>query len=32
MEPRPIGVYDIRLGGITAVRQLLRLLPGDQHV
>ena len=28
MDTRPIGVFDSGLGGLTAVRQLRRLLPG----
>ena len=29
MDTRPIGVFDSGLGGLTAVRQLRRLLPGE---
>lgn len=32
MDNRPIGVFDSGLGGLTAVRQLLRLLPGEDIV
>ena len=32
MDPRPIGVFDSGLGGLTAVRQLRRLLPGEDIV
>ena len=32
MDTRPIGVFDSGLGGLTAVRQLRRLLPGEDIV
>lgn len=32
MDARPIGVFDSGLGGLTAVRQLRRLLPGEDIV
>ena len=32
MDNRPIGVFDSGLGGLTAVRQLQRLLPGEEIV
>ena len=32
MDTRPIGVFDSGLGGLTAVRQLRRLLPGEDTV
>ena len=32
MDPRPIGVFDSGLGGLTAVRQLRRVLPGEDIV
>lgn len=32
MDHRPIGVFDSGLGGLTAVRQLRRLLPGEDIV
>ncbi len=32
MNDRPIGVFDSGLGGLTAVRQLRRLLPGESIV
>ncbi len=32
MDPRPIGVFDSGLGGLTAVRELTRLLPGEDVV
>ena len=32
MDNRPIGVFDSGLGGLTAVRQLRRLLPGENIV
>ncbi len=32
MDSRPIGVFDSGLGGLTAVRQLRRLLPGEDIV
>ena len=32
MDNRPIGVFDSGLGGLTAVRQLRRLLPGEDIV
>ncbi|MGM9608270.1 MAG: glutamate racemase [Oscillospiraceae bacterium] len=32
MDNRPIGVFDSGLGGLTAVRELIRLLPGEDIV
>ena len=32
MDTRPIGVFDSGLGGLTAVRELRRLLPGEDIV
>src|SRR5699024_10947105 len=32
MDNRPIGVFDSSLGGLTAVRQLRRVLPGEDIV
>lgn len=32
MDTRPIGVFDSGLGGLTAVRQLLRQLPGEDII
>ena len=32
MDKRPIGVFDSGLGGLTAVRELKRLLPGESIV
>lgn len=32
MDTRPIGVFDSGLGGLTAVRQLRRVLPGEDIV
>lgn len=32
MDQRPIGVFDSGLGGLTAVRELRRLLPGEDIV
>lgn len=32
MDPRPIGVFDSGLGGLTAVRELSRLLPGEKLI
>ncbi|WP_297212490.1 glutamate racemase [uncultured Flavonifractor sp.] len=32
MDERPIGVFDSGLGGLTAVRELRRLLPGEDIV
>ena len=32
MDKRPIGVFDSGLGGLTAVRELSRLLPGEDIV
>ena len=32
MDPRPIGVFDSGLGGLTAVRELRRLLPGEKLI
>ena len=31
-DPRPIGVFDSGLGGLTAVRELFRTLPGESVV
>ena len=30
MDPRPIGVFDSGLGGLTALRELAELLPGEE--
>ena len=32
MDNRPIGVFDSGVGGLTAMRQLIRLLPGERFV
>ena len=32
MDNRPIGVFDSGLGGLTAVRELRRILPGEDIV
>lgn len=32
MDNRPIGVFDSGLGGLTVVRQLLKMLPGEDIV
>lgn len=32
MNPRPIGVFDSGLGGLTAVRQLRRLMPSEDII
>lgn len=32
MDNRPIGVFDSGLGGLTTVRELLRLLPGEDLI
>ena len=32
MDKRPIGVFDSGLGGLTAVRELRRVLPGETIV
>ena len=32
MDQRPIGVFDSGLGGLTAVAELIRLLPGEEIV
>ena len=32
MDTRPIGVFDSGLGGLTAVRQLRRVLPGEDII
>ena len=32
MDTRPIGVFDSGMGGLTAVRQMTRLLPGEDIV
>ena len=29
MDTRPIGVFDSGMGGLTCVRQMIRLLPGE---
>ena len=31
-DPRPIGVFDSGLGGLTAVRELYRVLPGESVI
>src|SRR5436190_23988048 len=31
-DPRPIGVFDSGLGGLTAVRELFRVLPAESVV
>lgn len=31
-DPRPIGVFDSGLGGLTVVRELFRLMPGERIV
>ncbi len=31
-DPRPVGVFDSGLGGLTSVRELFRLLPGEPVV
>ena len=31
LDTRPIGVFDSGLGGLTAVRELCRLLPGEDR-
>src|SRR5436190_6002437 len=31
-DPRPIGVFDSGLGGLTAVRELFRVLPGESVI
>ncbi len=31
-DPRPIGVFDSGLGGLTAVREIFRQLPGESVV
>ena len=31
-DTRPIGVFDSGLGGLTVVRELLRLMPGERIV
>ena len=31
-DPRPIGVFDSGLGGLTAVRELFRVLPAEPIV
>lgn len=31
-DPRPVGVFDSGLGGLTAVREILRLLPAESIV
>ena len=32
MDTRPIGVFDSGMGGLTAMRQMIRLLPGEDIV
>lgn len=32
MDTRPIGVFDSGMGGLTAVRQLVRILPGEDII
>ena len=32
MDNRPIGVFDSGMGGLTALRELIRLLPGEDMV
>ncbi len=32
MDTRPIGVFDSGMGGLTAVRQMIRILPGEDIV
>ncbi|NLD86787.1 MAG: glutamate racemase, partial [Clostridiales bacterium] len=32
MDNRPIGVFDSGLGGLTAVRELIRVMPGEDIV
>ena len=32
MDQRPIGVFDSGLGGLTALRELRRILPGEELV
>ena len=32
MDQRPIGVFDSGLGGLTAVQELTRLLPGEDII
>ena len=32
MDKRPIGVFDSGLGGLTAVRQLMDQLPGEDII
>ena len=32
MDKRPIGVFDSGMGGLTAMRQMIRLLPGEDIV
>jgi glutamate racemase len=31
-DPRPVGVFDSGLGGLTSVREIMRLLPGESVV
>ena len=31
-DPRPIGIFDSGIGGLTSVRELLRVLPGESVV
>ena len=32
MDNRPIGVFDSRLGGLTAVRQIMQVMPGEDII
>ncbi|MEG0321985.1 MAG: glutamate racemase, partial [Oscillospiraceae bacterium] len=32
MDNRPIGVFDSGLGGLTAMRELMRLMPGEDLI
>ena len=32
MNPRPIGVFDSGMGGLTAVRRLRRLMPSENII
>ena len=32
MDPRPLGVFDSGIGGLTVVRELLRILPHEELV
>ncbi len=31
-DPRPIGIFDSGLGGLTVAREILRLMPGEQLI